>query len=305
MTDRKADPSCAAPFANVGGFADLAAFNISIQPIEGDTIAFTSFTTGNPIHLHGAFFSEGITFTDDGFAFLNHDGQLSTGQAPWVHQPIPTAADPRNMVAPLWHDWVIVRDPDEGRGVRLAVSGQTWVIAQFGGVEPFQREGRIDHQVAMRRSPAMTPGVYDIIYAYNRVETDNHVSRGATIGVENFFGDDGVQYTHNQRRRLGPIDDGFAICNAWVEQVSTPVISPEPGAYRTPQRISFEVWPPSASIRYTTDGSEPTPEHGNLLRPGDSFMLRESATVRAIAFWDGTAPSELIEAGYQIQRGRQ
>lgn len=209
------DATCAAPFANQGGYVNLAAFGIGIQAgISGDTIGFTTFVSP-PIWMHGLHFSEGVHFRDDGIAFLPNAGQVNAGGAPWINRPIPSSLQPNNLLAPAWHDWQIVADVANDRGVRLATVGTTWLIADFRRVAEFGSTApALSYQIAMRRNPSLTPGLWDIVFAYNHVTSSAHLSN-TTIGLENLFGDKGVQVAYNDAN-LGQITNGRAICFRWV-----------------------------------------------------------------------------------------
>ncbi|MFN2301215.1 MAG: hypothetical protein ABR565_04970, partial [Gammaproteobacteria bacterium] len=209
------DATCAMPFANQGGYVDLGAFGIPIQAgLTGDTIGFTTFAAP-PIWMHGQYFSEGVHFRDDGFAFLPNAGQVNQSGAPWVNQPIPSSLQPNNLLAPAWHDWQIVADVANDRGVRLATAGTTWLMADFRRVSEFGSTApALSYQIAMRRNPSLTPGFWDIVFAYNHVTSNAHLAN-TTIGIENLFGDEGVQVAYNDAN-LGQIVDGRAICFRWV-----------------------------------------------------------------------------------------
>jgi uncharacterized repeat protein (TIGR01451 family) len=116
------DPACAAPLAAADGVADsytnLEAFGILTDPgISGDTVWFTVDFSGGEFEFFGSDQGENINFTDDGFAFFDPS---APGGTPWVHQPIPTASDPNNLMAMFWRDMEIVYDGATNRGVSLA-----------------------------------------------------------------------------------------------------------------------------------------------------------------------------------------
>ncbi|MCA1798008.1 MAG: S8 family serine peptidase [Xanthomonadaceae bacterium] len=184
----------------------------SFSVAAGGTV---SLTVTAPIWMHGQYFSEGVHFRDDGFAFLPNAGQVNQSGAPWVNQPIPSSLQPNNLLAPAWHDWQLVADVANDRGVRLATAGTTWLIADFRRVSEFGSTApALSYQIAMRRNPSLTPGFWDIVFAYNHVTSNAHLAN-TTIGIENLFGDEGVQVAYNDAN-LGQIVDGRAICFRWV-----------------------------------------------------------------------------------------
>ena len=80
--------------------------------------------------------------------------------------------------------------------------------------------------------------------------------------------------------------------------VSNPVITPSGGSFAAAQTISMSVGTAGASIRYTLDGSNPTPEYGDqYLAP---FELTASATVKAIAYRSDWISSNIVSQSYVI-----
>jgi hypothetical protein len=74
-----------------------------------------------------------------------------------------------------------------------------------------------------------------------------------------------------------------------------PIFSPPAGAYAPGTAISLSVADPSAVIRYTTDGSEPTASSPVY---SSSFTLTVPLTLKAKAFRSGFAPSATVSASY-------
>jgi plastocyanin len=60
-----------------------------------------------------------------------------------------------------------------------------------------------------------------------------------------------------------------------------PAASPAPGAYRSAQTVTLTAGEPGATIRYTTDGSDPTPSSTAYAAPVD---VAETTTIKAVAF---------------------
>ena len=91
--------------------------------------------------------------------------------------------------------------------------------------------------------------------------------------------------------------------------VAPPVFNPPSGVYRTGQTVTITSATAGASIRYTTDGSIPTPTSGILIANGESVVLTlpekaKSAAVplKAIAFKEGWAESGVVEGTYALGR---
>ncbi len=75
-----------------------------------------------------------------------------------------------------------------------------------------------------------------------------------------------------------------------VEQVQTPTFAPNGGTFADATDVTIACGTEGASIRYTTDGSDPT--DGSTLYT-DSFTLVATTTVKARAYKDGMEPSEV------------
>ena len=80
--------------------------------------------------------------------------------------------------------------------------------------------------------------------------------------------------------------------------VTAPTFSPPAGTYSTTQNVSISSTS-GASIRYTTDGSNPTETVGTLY--STAFPVAGSTTVKAIAFKSGMADSAVVSAAYVIK----
>lgn len=81
-------------------------------------------------------------------------------------------------------------------------------------------------------------------------------------------------------------------------QVADPVFSPAGGTYSSPQVVSLSTATAGAEIRYTTNGSEPSPTNGTLYTgPG---TVSTSMTIKAIAYKTGMTNSNITTANYTI-----
>ncbi len=83
-----------------------------------------------------------------------------------------------------------------------------------------------------------------------------------------------------------------------VDTVAAPAFSPAEGTYATPQTVTLSTATEGAEIRYTTDGSAPTPTSGTLYSAG--LAVSASTTVRAIAYKNGWNDSPVSSASYTI-----
>ena len=81
-------------------------------------------------------------------------------------------------------------------------------------------------------------------------------------------------------------------------RVAAPVLTPVPGTYANPQRISISCSTDGAVIRYTTNGDEPaeaSPEYTDSPIAVDQYTV-----IKAKAFKEGLDPSETVTAVYDI-----
>lgn len=212
MDTSATNPACAAPLADTDGvddaYLDLAALGLSPDPIIfGDTVWYQAAFTGGQFHLFGSPQGNMLNFTDDGFVFLSGSGP---GTTPQIHQPIPTASDPNNLLAVLWRDMEIVYDGT--RGVTLvslvsaSLGGEVGAIIEYDGVQDRTVPGSTatyDFEIVAYFD--VDPARYEYIFAYNNLS--DPVTLG-TIGLENATGDQGVQFGYNDL----VLTDGMAIC---------------------------------------------------------------------------------------------
>ena len=102
---------------------------------------------------------------------------------------------------------------------------------------------------------------------------------------------------------VAPADDSSGTVTAKIkvaaaERVGSLQASIPSGTYKGAQDVAFVCETDDATIRYTTDGSEPTEE--SPVYGGGWIEVAESATVKARAFRDGWKPSETLELAYEI-----
>ncbi|MDD2247897.1 MAG: chitobiase/beta-hexosaminidase C-terminal domain-containing protein, partial [Proteiniphilum sp.] len=81
------------------------------------------------------------------------------------------------------------------------------------------------------------------------------------------------------------------------QTVATPTFSPSGGTYTSAQSVTISCSTPGATIRYTTNGSEPTSSSTIYSRP---INVSSTTTIKAKAFKDGWTPSSTASATYTI-----
>jgi uncharacterized repeat protein (TIGR03803 family) len=96
----------------------------------------------------------------------------------------------------------------------------------------------------------------------------------------------------------GTSDEGV-IFELITQQVAEPTFSLAGGTYTSAQAVSITTSTSGATIRYTTDGSEPSETNGTVYT-GTSVPISVSTTLQAIAYEIGFADSNVTTATYNI-----
>lgn len=120
-------------------------------------------------------------------------------------------------------------------------------------------------------------------------------TNGAGIGL--------LQAVQNTPRH---IPTGYSFDGAWDSEyvaytldgkVAPPSITPGGGIYLSPTEVFISTSTPGATIRYTLDGSEPTPDTG-LIYNAQFIPIKEHTQIRAIAYKEDMAPSQVATETY-------
>lgn len=82
--------------------------------------------------------------------------------------------------------------------------------------------------------------------------------------------------------------------------VSDPVFDPPAGLYEGPQTVTLSAIPVTATIYYTSDGSEPNPGSGTEYVAGTPINVLSHVLLRARAYQSGWNPSGITDAQYHI-----
>ena len=88
--------------------------------------------------------------------------------------------------------------------------------------------------------------------------------------------------------------------NTPAETVADPTFSPQGGTYGSAQSVTLATATSGAGIRYTVDGSTPSPTSGTLY--SGAITVSSTETVKAIACKDGMNPSGVTSAAYTIMQ---
>ena len=86
----------------------------------------------------------------------------------------------------------------------------------------------------------------------------------------------------------------------YTVNVNKPVFTPTPGAVEAGTKVTIEAG--NASIRYTTDGTDPDKDNGRWYNPNAGIIINEATTIKAYAI-DGSEQSEIVTAIYWIIGG--
>ena len=197
-------------------YTNLAAWGYYANAeIFGDEVAFQDASYGGgPYEFYGDPRETTLYFTDDGIVSLDIDSVLNT---PYVNAPIPSAGLPDALMAALWNDMEIVYQEGTGESNRGVTTG---IYLTTGGVpsakllefDDLQLVGdpssQIDFEVLIREAIGAD---YEIVFAYDNITGDFADLTVASIGVENWDGDQGTQYAYDDAN-LQTLEDGMAIC---------------------------------------------------------------------------------------------
>ncbi|MGL5674955.1 MAG: chitobiase/beta-hexosaminidase C-terminal domain-containing protein [Cellulosilyticaceae bacterium] len=85
-----------------------------------------------------------------------------------------------------------------------------------------------------------------------------------------------------------------------VQTVATPTFSPKGGTYTTAQTVTLTCATPEATIRYTTNGTEPTASSAIY---STALTIANTTVLKAKAFKEGMADSDTTSATYSITSG--
>ena len=86
-------------------------------------------------------------------------------------------------------------------------------------------------------------------------------------------------------------------CAPGAEQVATPTLDPNGGTFTASVDVTIACATDGATIRYTTNGSDPTASSTEYAGP---VNLKATTTVKARAFKDGLTDSEVVSAAFTV-----
>ena len=200
------------------------------------------------------------------------------------------------------------------RGVAVSPDGQRLYVTDGASDRLFVIDTTANHAVVgivplrLDKNPRTPYGV--------SVSPDNrrvYVANTATNTVSVVGGWNAAEGQVNKVIAEIPVGEGpwaFGQFMGPLATVAAPTFTPPAGAYRTGLKVTLTSATAGASIRYTTDGSTPTPTSGMLIANGQAITLdlpsprvtAATITVKAIAFKEGWMESEVTEAAYTLRK---
>jgi len=140
------------------------------------------------------------------------------------NQPIPSATEPNNMLAPFWDD---LNSNFGGAVYYYADGANSRFIVQWEAVWHFPDGPAETFQAILNADGS-------IVYQYHTVASDG----GCTIGIENAAGTDGLEVVHNS---AGYLHDGLAIRFAVDPGLAWLTVSPSSGTVGPQESTSLDV----------------------------------------------------------------
>ena len=111
-----------------------------------------------------------------------------------------------------------------------------------------------------------------------------------------------IEVSLTLKARAFPLDPGLspsAVKSAdYAIKVSPPAFSPDGGSYQAVQHVTMTCATPGATIRYTTDGSDPSATTGTIY--STPVTVDKSLTLKAIAYKAGSPDSNIKSAQYVL-----
>ncbi len=84
-------------------------------------------------------------------------------------------------------------------------------------------------------------------------------------------------------------------------RVAAPTFSSPGGNFAAPVVVTISSATPGATIRYTTDGTMPTPTTGTAIASGSTVTVSQNTPLNAVAFETGYVPSSVTGAQFSIR----
>ncbi len=152
-----------------------------------------------------------------------------------------------------------------------------------------------------------TPGTYNT--------TQSVTIASSTAGASIYYTTDGTIPSINSPLYSTPVSingntslKAFAVKNGmsnsgtttgdYIIKCAVPSFTPTAGSYNTFQTVTLSSTTPGVSIRYTTDGSNPSSENGTVY--STPIIVNATTLIKAIAYKTGSSSSEVVSSNYVI-----
>lgn len=204
-----------------------------------------------------------------------------------------------NVTASVQNDWKAGTFIQNGKwALRARNSSGTWVVTESSVNATVGQTYLLVLEFVFGAGATDTVNLY--VNPTNIGGTAPTPTLSITAGQDVFFRAIAF-YPHNSENR-GSMDDlrvgdSFAAVTP-PASVATPAFSPAPGTYVGTQSVSISTSTSGASIRYTTDGSNPSDTVGTLYT--GAINVASSTTIKAIAYKAGSANSLIATGAYTI-----
>lgn len=210
---------------------------------------------------------------------------------------------------------VFARTGTVGRILQSA-SGANWLLGTYSNTMGFYANGWVRHGVSLPSNTGyLTTGLQTSSSSHFYVNGDDLTSSTAPSGTIGQLAIGGALGTYNEpsnaliseiivfdrdldeteRREVEAyLANKYSL---YTPRVPTPIINPASGRYTGSVSVSLASPVIGSSIRYTTDGSDPTATSTLYSEP---FTLNSSTDLKVRSFASGYGPSTIVEANYII-----
>ena len=172
---------------------------------------------------------------------------------------------------------------------------------------------RIEKQNRQVSTPSFTPieGYYDApvdvsIHAVPADATIYYTTDGSTPDSTSSVYSTPITVNEHTVIKAFAVKDGYPDSDVgsaeYFFRVANPTFSVLSGSFATPQHLTLSVDTPEATIRYTTDGSNPSENVGQIYS-GTPILINnttQATVVKAIAYLDGWVTSAIVTHTYVI-----
>ena len=287
-------------------FALLALARIEAAPTDGFVQYSDTFTVQKPYDLN---ISDRFSATDAGGSLLQFNCWIHSGDHPlYVTSPTAPRTEMRwntNWAATerIWEADVMIDPGSEGTAIQQ--------IKSNSGFEPIyinvHNNGNLYNDGGSTVLASNMLGKwFHLMCAYNPAtgigrawidgkqvvtRSDPHPITTVWYFKNGTYGTKNLSETHYKNVHFWSHDQ--------TGIVQMPSFRPLDATYSNAQLITIYTITPGATIRYTIDGSTPTPTHGTLYT--GPFPLTANATVNAIAYESGMTTSGVSWSAYKFQ----